>query len=78
MFLSRVVKRTILLTTLASLGLIACSQDAGAPTDTNTVSSDTTEYNLTLDTAEFMAHVLEPIADVLWKSAGWVVDENEG
>jgi hypothetical protein len=25
-----------------------------------------------------MAHVLEPIADVLWKSAGWILDENEG
>ncbi|MDP2283672.1 MAG: hypothetical protein Q8L06_05995 [Pseudohongiella sp.] len=78
MFLTRVVKRAVFFTTLTSLGLVACSQDSGAPTDTNSVSSDTTDYNLTLDTVEFMAHVLEPIADVLWKSAGWILDENEG
>ncbi len=77
MLLSRVVKRAILLTTLTSLGLVGCGQES-PPTTATTVSSDTTGYNLTLDTAEFMAHVLEPIADVLWKSAGWILDENEG
>lgn len=78
MFLNRFVARVLFITAVSSLGLAACSQDTSAPADANAVSSDTSAFNLTLDNTEFMAHVLEPIADVLWKSAGWILDENEG
>lgn len=63
---------------LASL-LLACSQAADAPADTGTAAqTGSANYNLTMGMAEFMAHVVEPVADSLWQSAGWVLDQHEG
>ncbi|MDO8908363.1 MAG: hypothetical protein Q7W55_07675 [Pseudohongiella sp.] len=69
--------RNIFFATAASFVVMACSQesDTGA---SSTSSGSAASYNLTLDMTEFMAHVVEPIADTLWKSAGWILDENEG
>lgn len=62
---------------IACLFFAACSQESA--TDVQTTSAATApNYNVTLDMTEFMAHVVEPIADTLWKSAGWVDDEIEG
>lgn len=55
------------------LGLAACSES-----EVDTGNSDSANYNLTLDMVTFMNHALEPVADVLWRSAGWVDDEIEG
>ncbi|ALO45423.1 hypothetical protein [Pseudohongiella spirulinae] len=55
------------------LSLAACN---GAETDN--AAHDTADFNLTLDMVTFMNHALEPVADVLWRSAGWVDDEVEG
>jgi hypothetical protein len=69
--------RNIAMATVASMAIMACSQesDPGTPAAS---SGSAPAYNLSLDMTEFMAHVIEPIADTLWKSAGWVLDENEG
>lgn len=52
--------------------LTACggneSQDDGEPMVTGE------RYNLTLDMQQFMMQVLEPVADGIWDSAGWVDD----
>lgn len=67
--------RALALATIA-LALVACTQESANPQSFSAANSPA--YNLTLDMTEFMAHVVEPIADTLWKSAGWVLDENEG
>lgn len=55
-------------------GLAACGSDS----DSASESAAGPEYTLTLSMAELMAHVLEPVADSLWRSAGWIDDEIEG
>ena len=71
MTLCRHLKSCLLLGTVM---LAACSESA---VDTPATDSAPT-YNLTLNMTEFMAHVLEPTADGLWRSAGWVLDEVDG
>lgn len=64
----------LILGILATL-LVACSDaDPGSPT----AGSDGPSYNMTLNMTDFMNMVLEPSADALWRSAGWVLDEVEG
>jgi hypothetical protein len=60
--------------------LFACSQpsDTAATGETGVAAGATANYNLTMDMAEFMAHVVEPVADSLWQSAGWVLDQHDG
>lgn len=78
MFTTRILRT---LTGLALVFSLAACSDQGA-TDSADPSpeamQDQTGYNLTLSMTEFMAHVLEPAADTLWRSAGWVLDEKEG
>jgi len=64
---------------LASL-LFACSQatDNPSPGAASQEAGDTANYNLTMDMTEFMAHVVEPVADSLWQTAGWVLDRDDG
>lgn len=54
--------------------LVGCSE----PAPSTQRAADQGAYNLTLNMTEFMNLVLEPVADSLWKSAGWVLDETEG
>lgn len=69
-YLGQTLFRTLMLTTLsvAALTLAACSESetAVAPEAAGPA------YNTTLNMADFMNLVLEPTADVLWESAGWV------
>lgn len=55
---------------LAALLLTGCSDEEG----TDSGASGETAYNMTLDMQQIMALVLEPAADVLWDSGGWVLD----
>ncbi len=50
--------------------IIACS----APEEESSATAQTNEYNTTLTMTEIMALVLEPAADTLWSSGGWVLD----
>jgi hypothetical protein len=68
--------RALLLSILTLPVLIACSEPA--PPTTQAPAADGSAYNLTLDMIDFMNLVLEPVADSLWKSAGWILDETEG
>ena len=77
MFVNQTVVHAAFLTLAISLGLAGCSADNSEPAVSAT-NAEASTYNLTMDMTEFMAHVLEPMADVLWKSAGWILDENEG
>lgn len=56
--------------------LIACSGGSDSASDNSATATD--DYNLTLSMSEYMAHVLEPAADELWGSAGWINDKFEG
>lgn len=75
---------TRILRTLTGLALVfslaACSEQVATDSADSSPEAmqDQTGYNLTLSMTEFMAHVLEPAADTLWRSAGWVLDEKEG
>ena len=60
-----------------ALGLAACSEPPATATATTT-ATPATAYNLTLGMKDFMNLVLEPTADVLWDSAGWVNDIETG
>lgn len=53
-----------------SLFLAACAPQEEAADTTVTESS----YNTELNVQELMALVLEPAADILWDSGGWVMD----
>ena len=56
---------------LVLTALVTCS----APDETNSGgNSSDVSYNLSLDVPELMALVLEPASDILWDSAGWVLD----
>ncbi len=75
-------KRLRVFTQITLLGLtssvmFACS-DAGTTPATSQDSSTTTNFDLQLDMQAFMNDVLEPVADVLWDSAGWVDDIRTG
>jgi hypothetical protein len=61
---------------LLVLALGACSE-APAPAASSPAPA-TTAYNLSLGMRDFMNLVLEPTADVLWDSAGWVNDIETG
>ncbi|MEX0738765.1 MAG: hypothetical protein WD071_05445 [Pseudohongiella sp.] len=71
MTFSRHLKPCLLLSTAL---IAACGESAVEPPE---VSSGP-EYNLTLNMTDFMNRVLEPSADALWRSAGWVLDEVDG
>jgi hypothetical protein len=77
MIVHKVARRSLLTATLSLIVLLAaCSEPTtSAP---RSAAPDQGAYNLTLNMAEFMNLVLEPVADSLWKSAGWVLDETEG
>jgi hypothetical protein len=63
--------------TLLLFVLGACSEDP-APAASSPVPAAATAYNLSLGMRDFMNLVLEPVADVLWDSAGWVNDIETG
>ncbi len=56
--------------------MLACS-DSGT-TQVSPLNTANTQYDLQLDMQEYMNHVLEPVADTLWDSAGWVDDIHTG
>ena len=51
-------------------GLSACSNDQSEP---SALANEVT-YNTQLNVQQIMGLVLEPASDVLWDSAGWVMD----
>jgi len=57
------------------LFLTACTEPPAAPA---APATPVTDYNLSLGMKDFMNLVLEPTADVLWDSAGWVNDIETG
>jgi hypothetical protein len=59
---------------LGAVLLTACGE-SGVDTPASNSGPD---YNLTLNMTDFMNRVLEPSADALWRSAGWVLDEVDG
>ena len=68
-----ITTKHIATTLLLAATLISCSEQASeAPPET------TSNYNLSLNMIDFMNYVLEPVADSLWRSAGWIDDEIEG
>ena len=70
MKLSRIsfTKDTLLL--VICFGLSACSNDQPEPP---ALANEVT-YNTQLNVQQIMGLVLEPASDVLWDSAGWVMD----
>ncbi|MEQ8407360.1 MAG: hypothetical protein RKH07_03700 [Gammaproteobacteria bacterium] len=64
----RTLSRAMLL--LAGSLLIACSGGDDAEPD----AQSATPYNTSLSVQELMALIIEPAADVLWDSGGWVLD----
>lgn len=63
--------RTLCLSTL--LIMAACSEQPPATeTQSNTAPSP---YNTSLDMQALMALVVEPVADTLWSTAGWVLSD---
>lgn len=67
-FVSKLTKA--LLYTITSSLVAACS----SPEETTTDSSETSVYNTSLNVKELMTLILEPAADTLWESGGWVLD----
>lgn len=60
---------------LATACLIAGAVfSCSAPPNEDGAEAQSTQYNTTLDMKEIMALVLEPAADTLWDSGGWVLD----
>lgn len=56
------------------LGIIILTS-CSAPEETDSATSDvTSNFNTTLNMQEIMAYVLEPAADIIWDSGGWVLD----
>ncbi|MAO39924.1 MAG: hypothetical protein CMK70_06815 [Pseudohongiella sp.] len=62
----------------AVLPLITALVACGGDSEPSGAAASEADYTLTLSMAELMAHVLEPVADSLWRSAGWIDDEIEG
>lgn len=66
------------LVTLCGLSLAACSDpQETVPTDASAADS-ADRYVTALSMHELMEDVLEPVADSLWRSAGWIDDIEEG
>ena len=59
---------------LALLGLTSCSEES-APTGTGGGSAEEGRYNTSLDMINLMNLVVEPVADTLWETAGWVLSD---
>lgn len=74
------MKARVLTFGLISLAaLVACSEapqttTAPAPADAEAEG----RYVTTLSMHDFMEMTLEPVADALWRSAGWIDDQHEG
>jgi len=66
-----------LLATITMTLLIACSEPEQAVSSTEPASTGPT-YNTSLNMLDFMNLVLEPVADGLWDSAGWINDIETG
>ena len=49
--------------------LVGCSNE-----QSDELAAAEAEYNTQLDTQQIMSLVLEPASDILWDSAGWVMD----
>ncbi|MEX1197727.1 MAG: hypothetical protein WEB57_07700 [Pseudohongiellaceae bacterium] len=62
---------------LILLSLAACNEAPQESTDAGQ-TTDAERYTLELDMLQFMELVLEPVADGLWDSAGWIDDIEEG
>lgn len=68
---SSIIARNCLAGLLGGIVLAGCS----APEETGTTTSAaTSDFNTTLSMREVMAYVLEPAADIIWDSGGWVLD----
>lgn len=59
------------------LSLAACNETPEEGASTGQLPDDE-RYTLELDMLQFMELVLEPVADGLWDSAGWIDDIEEG
>lgn len=70
------MKRIRCIFVLAVVFLSACSEPSAPPPAS--APGPATAYNLSLGMKDFMNLVLEPSADVLWDSAGWVNDIETG
>jgi hypothetical protein len=64
----------------AVLLLAACSEPATAPRAGDTPAGDSppAAFNTSLNMKDFMNLILDPAADVLWDSAGWVDSRESG
>ena len=72
------ITRLALSVVLATV-LVACSQGSDSSVQQNpAAAADNTQYNLSLDITAFMANVVEPAAQELWQTAGWVLDRDQG
>ena len=69
--------RRLLPVLLVTLTLGACGETATETSPADRIV-DADRYTLELDMLEFMELVLEPTADGLWDSAGWINDIEEG
>ena len=56
-----------------AVALTACSEPAEETAAASNASE--TEYNTSLDMIELMNLVIEPVADTLWETAGWVLSD---
>jgi hypothetical protein len=61
---------------VSSLLLSAVFSCSAPPEDEVATSTPSNQFNTTLDMKEVMALVLEPAADTLWDSGGWVLDSS--
>ncbi len=61
----------------SALLLTACGESS-QPTTADSTASDADRYVTTLSMHDLMEDVLEPVADSLWRSAGWIDDVEEG
>lgn len=62
---------------LLLLPLAACNEAPQESADAGQMP-DSERYTLDLDMLQFMELVLEPVADGLWDSAGWIDDIEQG
>jgi len=61
---------------ITSSALLAACGDSSQSTTASSAAEPS--YNLSLNMSEFMLLVLEPAADTIWGSAGWIDDISEG
>ena len=69
MNLDEVYQSRRLLSLLGFLVLVGCSNE-----QSEELAAAEAVYNTQLDTQQIMSLVLEPASDILWDSAGWVMD----